>query len=198
MFLMLYSINYILLTDQISLSGYLYFLRYWSICILQFFGNQAVTSYILRLTLIFLINPSFYMTKKWRKKVKYIEKENSFSGKIKSIFHHFNTFWSCWEMDCWENLRLISKFITSQTGKQMVATRILPNISKSKEMFSFKNHAENETKRLVTDLFLFFEKALHKVKASGQHLRYHILVDLHLDVHFWTVDPEICSILIFL
>ena len=41
MLLMLYSI---LLTDQISLPDCLYFLRYWSICVLQLFFNQAVTS----------------------------------------------------------------------------------------------------------------------------------------------------------
>ena len=29
------------------------------------------------------------------------------------------------------------------------------------------NHAGNEVGRLVSDLFLFFKKALHKVKASG-------------------------------
>ena len=34
---------YILLTDQISLSDCLYFSRYWAICILQLFVNQAVT-----------------------------------------------------------------------------------------------------------------------------------------------------------
>ena len=35
---------YVLLTDQISLSDCLYFLRYWAICVLQLFVNQAVTS----------------------------------------------------------------------------------------------------------------------------------------------------------
>ena len=35
---------YILLTDQISLSGCLYFLRYWATCVLQLFVNQVVTS----------------------------------------------------------------------------------------------------------------------------------------------------------
>ena len=33
-----------LLTNQISLSDYLYFSRYWAICVLQLFVNQAVTS----------------------------------------------------------------------------------------------------------------------------------------------------------
>ena len=35
---------YILVTDQISLSGYLYLSRYWTICKLQLFVNQTVTS----------------------------------------------------------------------------------------------------------------------------------------------------------
>ena len=39
MFLML-----ILLTEQMSLSDYLYFSRYWAICVSQLFVNQAVTS----------------------------------------------------------------------------------------------------------------------------------------------------------
>ena len=33
--------------------------------------------------------------------------------------------------------------------------------------FSSKNHVENETRKLVPDLFLFFKKALYNVKASG-------------------------------
>ena len=44
---------YILLTDQISLSDCLYFLRYWVICVLQLFVNQTVTSYIFELILSF-------------------------------------------------------------------------------------------------------------------------------------------------
>ena len=35
---------YVLSTDQISLSGCVYILRYWAICILQLFVNQVVTS----------------------------------------------------------------------------------------------------------------------------------------------------------
>ena len=37
-------LSYILSTDQISLSGCLYFVRYWAICVLQLFVNQVVTS----------------------------------------------------------------------------------------------------------------------------------------------------------
>ena len=45
-------------------------------------------------------------------------------------------------------------------GLQTIAIHILLNISQSKEditrnIFSFKNYAENEPRRLVTDLFLF-------------------------------------------
>ena len=39
-----------------------------------------------------------------------------------------------------------------------------------KEKFFFKNHAENEAGRLVTDLFLYFKKALYDVKSSGLQL----------------------------
>ena len=39
----------------------------------------------------------------------------------------------------------------------------------------FKNHAENKAWRLVLDLFLFFEKVLYEVKASGQQLSFNIL-----------------------
>ena len=44
---------YILLTDQISLPGCLYFLRYWAIGVLQLFVNQVVKSWILKLTFSF-------------------------------------------------------------------------------------------------------------------------------------------------
>ena len=64
--------------------------------------------------------------------------------------------------------------MTSQPGLQTTAMHILPNISQSKgnqimrfdqlkniirEIFFFKNYAENEAGRLVPDLFLFFKKA---------------------------------------
>ena len=63
--------------------------------------------------------------------------------------------------------------MTSQSGLQLIVILILPNISQSKgiqtmkfgqlieysKIFFFKNHAENEARRLVLDLFLFFKKA---------------------------------------
>ena len=44
---------FLMLTDQISLFDCLYFSRYWAICVLQLFVNQAVTSQNLKLTLSF-------------------------------------------------------------------------------------------------------------------------------------------------
>ena len=39
-------------------------------------------------------------------------------------------------------------------------------INITRETFFFKNHTENETGRLVPDLFLFFRKDLFEVNAS--------------------------------
>ena len=44
---------FILLTDQISLSNCLHFLRYWGICVLQLFVFQVMTSFILKRTISF-------------------------------------------------------------------------------------------------------------------------------------------------
>ena len=41
------------ISDQMSLTGCLYFMRYWAIYLLQLFVNQVVTSYISKLTLSF-------------------------------------------------------------------------------------------------------------------------------------------------
>ena len=53
MFLVLF-----LLTDQISLPGCLYFLRYWAICVLQLIINQVVTQNF-KVKIIFLIESFF-------------------------------------------------------------------------------------------------------------------------------------------
>ena len=39
----------------------------------------------------------------------------------------------------------------------------------------FKNHSENEAGRLVPNLFLFFKKALHEVKANDLQLSFNRL-----------------------
>ena len=67
----------ILLTDEFLLSDYLYFLRYWSICVLQLFIKQVATSLKFEINLICLIKLFFYETKKSRQKFKYCENEES-------------------------------------------------------------------------------------------------------------------------
>ena len=64
--------SYILLTDQISLSGCLCFARYLVRCVLQLFVDQIVTSNF-EINLIFLINPFLLHDQ----------------GEIKSIFKSF-------------------------------------------------------------------------------------------------------------
>ena len=41
----------------------------------------------------------------------------------------------------------------------------------NKRNIALKNHVENETERIVPDLFLFLKKALYEVKASGSFLK---------------------------
>ena len=75
--------------------------------------------------------------------------------------------------------------MTSQPSLQTIAIHVLSKISQSKgnqtmrsgqliehtrEIFFFKISAENEVRRLVPDLFLFFQKALYEVKSSGRLL----------------------------
>ena len=69
---------------------------------------------------------------------------------------------------------------------------------------SCRNHAENETGRLVPDLFLFFKKALHKVQTSGLELGFTLFREPQIKdtikTNFrklQTIDPEIYSILTF-
>ena len=44
----------------------------------------------------------------------------------------------------------------------------------NKAIFFLKNHAENEARRLVPDLLLFFKKVLNEVKASGLQYSFNI------------------------
>ena len=78
-------------------------------------------------------------------------------------------------------LSLISKFVTSQSGLQIITIHILPNTSRkkgnqtmkfdrlikynAKNIFFSRNHAENGAWTLVPDLFLIFKKALSKIKT---------------------------------
>ena len=63
---------------------------------------------------------------------------------------------------------------------------------------------EDKEGRQVPDLFLFFKKALYEEKISGLQLSFNIFryplswLTIKTDcIKFYTIDPEICSILIF-
>ena len=79
-----YNFPIIYSTNQISLSDCLWFSRYWAICVLQLFANQAVTSQ--NLSYPYLGNQVVLLHDQ---KFKYLENEKSFSGEIKNFFHHF-------------------------------------------------------------------------------------------------------------
>ena len=73
--------------------------------------------------------------------------------------------------------------MTSETGQQITATKVLSNIPRSKGglamkighlIIFFRNHAENETGRLFQNLFLFYKKDLYRVKACGLDLNFNI------------------------
>ena len=53
-------------------------------------------------------------------------------------------------------------------------------IGDTREIFFFKNHAEDEAGRLVPDLFLFFKKALYEIKASCLQFRISIAPNWHI------------------
>ena len=80
---------YILLTDQISLSDYLYFLKYWAMSVLRLFCFPGCDVINFEINLIFLIKPFFYVTIKSRQRFTYLENEKSFWDQIRSTFHHF-------------------------------------------------------------------------------------------------------------
>ena len=66
-----------MLAAQISLPDFLYFLRYWSICVLQLFFNQVVMSNF-EIDLTFLFKPFFDMIKNSRQRCKYFENKKNF------------------------------------------------------------------------------------------------------------------------
>ena len=47
-------------------------------------------------------------------------------------------------------------------------------IEHTREIFVFKNYAENEAGRLVPDLFKFFKYAEYEVKASDLQLSFNV------------------------
>ena len=81
----------------------------------------------------------------------------------------------------------MSRFITSQPDQQTLQHTLhsilqskgnqamkFGRVIEDKRNIFFKNHAENETGKLVPDLLLFFDKALYEVQASGMQLSFNI------------------------
>ena len=69
------------------------------------------------------------------------------------------------------------------------------------KIFFFKSNAENEERRLVPDLYLFFEKTLYEIKTNGLQFRFSIVQQpstWHImkinGIILQNVDPEIYSI----
>ena len=109
--------------------------------------------------------------------------------------------------------------MTSQPSQQTIAIHIWLNIAQSKDKQTMEfgqlkdhnkrntflqNYAKNDAERPVPDLFLFFEKALPEVKASGlrfcckifrQNSIWHAINTNCIEL--WTINPEICSSLVF-
>ena len=116
-------------------------------------------------------------------------------------------------------LRLISKFMTSQTGQRVMTIHILSNFSRSicdqsmkfgqltkcnVRIFSLKNHAENEAGELAQIFFWFLKKfyLMSTQMVSTFALIYFGRLSLRHTVktNFITlqiVDPEVCLFLIF-
>ena len=92
----------------------------------------------------------------------------------------------------------------------MVQSEFMLNVGKFGHLIGYKvriffpkNHAEKEAGRLVSELFFFFEKALCKIKATGQDFKFNIFwyystwtYNKTNFIKFHAVDPEIYSILI--
>ena len=80
----------------------------------------------------------------------------------------------------------------------------IPNKVKA-TIYNRRNHAENETGRLLPDLFLFFFffLILHDVKASGLQISFSIIKSSTWHTiktnckKLWGMEPETCLILIF-
>ena len=73
-----------------------------------------------------------------------------------------------------------------------------------RNIFFFKNHAENEAGRLVSDLFKFFKETLCQVKAGGLQVSFNIFRQPATShkiktncIKLQTIDPELFFILIF-
>ena len=92
--------------------------------------------------------------------------KNVFCFILKAPFVFVLTVLVTYENGLIKKLRLISKFITLSTAKQIITIPIWANISRSKanqtmkNIFLFKNHAQNEARRTPPNLFFSKKKSV--------------------------------------
>ena len=94
-------LNYILLTYQVYMFDC--FEKYLRKILCKISGHMcvAIVSFSgcdfmnFETNVIFLMKPFFYMTKKSRQKLKYLENKEDLQAEVKSIFHHFQWTFSC-------------------------------------------------------------------------------------------------------
>ena len=75
------NISHIILTREISSSKCLYFLRYWTLCVLLLFASKLLSSQILKFTLDFLSSFSAGPKKPGQKKFNISRKKSAFNVK---------------------------------------------------------------------------------------------------------------------
>ena len=148
---------YILLAHQISLSDCLYFSRYWAICVLHLFVNQADIRN-LEIKLIFLIKPLRYMTKKSRQKFKYLENEKSLWGEKKAFFFFFKGIKKLFHITkfilVFPTFQLIQQSLSRTRSSMKSFNSVLKLLSKSHitKLKSAKNSCDKRTTLKMNEL----------------------------------------------
>ena len=149
--------------------------------------------------------------------------KNAFYSILKALFALkmlVLMFWSCRKNSLIRNMKLISKFMTSIPEQQIVIIHILSDISRSntKQTRKFGQVIEHDKRNIflqqswkkycretrTPELFLFFKKDLSELKARDLQPNFNILRQSSTwdtikanSMKLQTIDPEICSILIF-
>ena len=101
-----FSKNIIFMLHSINWSTFIV----WMPLLLQILKNIFIRivcwpgcNVIIEINLIFLIKPFWYMMKKSRQNLKYLENKKSFWGDTKSTFQHFESAFSCQKLSqTWE------------------------------------------------------------------------------------------------
>ena len=94
---------------------------------LPFQVDQIEQFYILTLKAYFQVRYNF-----WQLKTRYQMTKNNFFFHLKSSFRSHNIYTFVWNFWTGRKIKLISKFMASQLGKQIIAIHIFPSSSRSK------------------------------------------------------------------